>query len=239
MSQSLANRKETKHMWMILTLVAVLAIWKLFGKRLLALFLVSGAGRGALKDIGKKAVEAQPDRITLSQISNPAWQDASVGQMISSLRTAGFMDAGVYSVDKMPGVKVAILAKLEDCVAAHVFEHPKAGTWIELVTRYQDGTSTTLTTLPSTGQNQPAWLTTTRAAKAPAADLVRQFIRDRRPGAMKPVSPEQAPREFEEGFARYMSWRKATPMTADEVAPTVRNWAQKPDKQQTAPVGRS
>lgn len=226
-------------MWMILTLVAVLAIWKLFGKRLLALFLVSGAGRGALKDIGKKAVEAQPDRITLSQISNPAWQDASVGQMISSLRTAGFMDAGVYSVDKMPGVKVAILAKPEDCVAAHVFEHPKAGTWIELATRYQDGTSTTLTTLPSTGQNQPAWLTTTRAAKAPAADLVRQFIGDRRPGAMKPVSPEQAPREFEEGFARYMSWRKATPMTADEVAPTVRNWAQKPDKQPTVPVGRS
>lgn len=226
-------------MWMFLTLAALLVIWKLFGKRLLAWFLLSGAGWGALKDIGKKAVEAQPDRITLNRISSPDWQDSSVGQIISSLHAAGFQDAGAYSVDKMPGVKVAILAKPEDCVAAHVYEHPKAGIWIELATRYQDGTSTTLTTLPSTGQNQPAWLTTTRAAKAPAADLVRHLIRDRRPGAMKPVSAEQAPREFEEGFAKYMSWRKATPMTADEVAPTVRNWAQKPHKQQTIQVGES
>jgi hypothetical protein len=92
------------------------------------LFLLSGTGCGALKDIGKKAVDAQPDRITLSRISSPAWQDASVGQVISSLRTAGFKEAGVYSVDKMPGVEVGILVKTEDCVAAHVYEHPKAGT---------------------------------------------------------------------------------------------------------------
>ncbi|MGO9209848.1 MAG: hypothetical protein ACLPXM_18545 [Terriglobales bacterium] len=221
-------------MWMFLTLVALLVVWKLFGKRLLALFLLSGAGRGALQDIGKKAVAAQPDRITLGLISSPDWQDASVGQIISSLCAAGFIDAGAYSVDKMPGVKVAILVKPEDCVTAHVYEHPKAGIWIELATRYEDGTSTTLTTLPSTGQSQPAWLTTIRAGKAPAADLVRQFIEDRRwrSGVMKPVSAEQAPQEFEEGFARYMSWRKTTPMTADEVAPTVRSWAQRPDKQQ-------
>jgi len=220
-------------MWKIFALAALLVIWKFFGKRLLAMFLLSGAGRETLKDIGKKAVDAQPDRITLSRIVSPAWKDASVGQMISSLRTAGFKDAGVYSVDKMPGVVVAILAKPEDCVAAHVYEHAKAGVWIELVTRYQDGTSTTLTTLPSTGQNQPAWLTTTCAAKAPAGELVRQFLRDRRPGAMKLVSVEQAPRDFEETYVKYMSWRKATPMTADEVSPTVRNWVQKPDKRQT------
>ena len=228
-------------MWMFLTLVVLLAVWKLFGKRLLAWFLLSGAGRGALQDIGKKAVEAQPDRITLGRILSPDWQDASVGQIIASLRTAGFTEAGTYSVDKMPRVKVAILVKPDECVAAHVYEHPKAGIWIELATRYQDGTSTTLTTLPSTGQNQPAWLTTIRAGKAPAGDLLRQFIQERRlrSGVMKPVSAEQAPREFEEGYARYTSWRKATPMTADEVAPTVRSWAQKPDRQQTVPVVES
>jgi len=220
-------------MWTVFALVALLVIWKFFGKRLLAMFLLSRAGGETLKDIGKKAVDAQPDRITLSRIASPAWKDASIGQMISSLRTGGFKDAGAYSVDKMPGAVVAILVKPEDCVAAHVYEHSKAGSWIELVTRYQDGTSTSLTTLPSTGQSQPAWLTTTRAAKAPAGDLVRQFICDRRSGDMKPVSVEQAPREFEQGYAKYMLWRKATPMTADEVSPTVRNWAQKPNKQQT------
>jgi hypothetical protein len=226
-------------MWAIIVLVALLAVWKLFGKRLLALFLLSSAGRGALKDIGKQAAAAQPGNITLSRISTPVWQDARVQQIISSLRSAGFADAGVYSVDKMSGVKVAILAKPEDCVAAHVHEHPKVGIWIELVTRYQDGTSTTLTTLPSTGQKQPAWLTMMRTDKAPAADLVRQLLHDRRPGAMKPVSAEQAPREFEEGFAKYMLWRKNTAMTAEEVAPTVRNWARKSAKQKTIQMGKS
>jgi len=67
----------------------------------------------------------------------------------------------------------------------------------------------------------------------------RQFMRDRRPGAMKPISAEQAPREFEEGYAKYMLWRKATPMTAEEVSSKVRNRAQKSDKQQTIKVGKS
>lgn len=220
-------------MWTIIVLVALLVIWKLFGKRLLAGFLLSSAGQSALQDIGKKAVDVQPDGIRLNRIATPVWDDAGVQQIIASLRAAGFADAGVYSVDMMPGVKVAILAKPNDCIAAHVFEHPKAGTWIELVTRYQDGTSTTLTTLPSTGLKQPAWLTTMRSAKAPAGDLLRQFMRDRRPGAMKSISAEQAPRDFEDGFAKYMQWRKATPMTAAEAAPTVKAWAEKGTAQTT------
>jgi len=221
---------QSHRMWMFLTLLVLLVVWKLSGKRLLAMFLLSNAGRGALQGLGKKAVEAQPDRVALGRIISPEWQDASVAPIISSLAAAGFTDAGVYSVDKMPGVKVAILVKPADCVAAHVFEHPQAGIWIELVTRYQDGTSTTLTTLPATGQNQPSWLTTIRAGNAPAAELVRQLIQDRPARAMKSISAEQAPREFEEGYASYMLWRKPTPMTADEIAPTVRSWAQKPEK---------
>ncbi|HVP50882.1 MAG TPA: hypothetical protein VMT05_02150 [Terriglobales bacterium] len=214
-------------MWTILMLVAFLVIWKLLGRRLLAGFVLNIAGQGALEDLGKKAVDAQPDGIRLSRVATPVWDDAGVQQIITSFRAAGFADAGVYSVDMMPGVKVAILVKPQDCVAAHVFEHPKTGTWIELVTRYQDGTSSALTTLPSTGQKQPPWLTTMRTAETPARDLVCQFMRDRRAGAMKAISAEQAPRDLEENFAKYMLWRRATPMTAAEIAPSVKAWAQK------------
>ena len=218
---------HSQPMWMFLTLVALLIVWKLFGRRLLALFLLSETGRGALEGLGKRAVEAQPDQITLERLADPNWRDASVGEVVAAFCDAGFTDAGAYSVGNMPRVKVNILVKPTDRVAAHVYEHPDAGIWIELVTRYQDGTSTTLTTLPSTGQNQPGWLTTIRTGKAPADDLLRKFIADRRlhSGVMKPVSVEEAPREFEEGYARYVLWRKTTPMTADEVAPTVRSWA--------------
>ena len=42
---------QSQPMWMFLTLVVLLIVWKLFGRRLLALFLLSDAGRGALQGL--------------------------------------------------------------------------------------------------------------------------------------------------------------------------------------------
>ena len=44
----------------LLFLVALLIIWTLFGKRMIALLLVRRAGQGALNRVGKKAIDAQP-----------------------------------------------------------------------------------------------------------------------------------------------------------------------------------
>ncbi len=212
----------------ILILAALLVIWKLFGKRILAMFLVRSAARGALNDVGKKAIAAQPDFITLARDEFPAWNNApAIEELKSPLLAAGFDYAGTFKVDKMPGVKIAILAKPADCVAAHIYEHPKAGTWIELVTRYDDGSSHTLTTLPATGIQSPPWVQTIRASKAPASDLVRQLIGGRKPGAMKSVASDEAVREFEEGYAKSILWQKNKGMTTGEMAQVVKNWADK------------
>ena len=64
-------------MWTILILVAVLVVWQLLGKRLLAGFLLSGAGQGTLQGIGKKAVDTQPDGIRLIRIATPVWDDTT------------------------------------------------------------------------------------------------------------------------------------------------------------------
>jgi hypothetical protein len=136
----------------------------------------------------------------------------------------------------MPGVKVVMLVKPPDYVAAHIYEHPKAGIWIELVTRYQDGSSHTLTTLPATGIQLPPFVKTIRATKAPATSLVQQLIAGRRVGEMKRVEASDAVNEFEQNYAKYILWQKNKGMTTAEMAEIVQKWAEKKLPHQTVGV---
>lgn len=212
----------------IAVLVLVLVLWRLFGRRLLAAFLISKAGDSALKGMGTKAIQVQPDWITLSRVSTPQWKDESgVQAMVRPLLANGFASAGVYTPDKMPGVLIEILVKPTDCLAAHVYDHPKAGSWIEIVTRYEDGSSTTITTMAATGLGLPPFVTTIRADKAPGDQLAQRLVRERKPGAMKTVTAATVVREFEENYAKYMLWRKNTNVTSQELTKIVADWSKR------------
>ena len=93
----------------IFLLVVLLIVWKLFGKKILAFVLTQNVARGALRHIGNHAVQKQPDWITLSPVSDPGWNNAAANDLIQPLLANGFTDAGAYTVDKMPGVNLAIL----------------------------------------------------------------------------------------------------------------------------------
>ncbi len=210
----------------IIVLVVLLVIWKLFGKRIIAVLLVRRAARGALNDLGKKAINAQPDFVNLQRDEFPQFADpAGIDELKKPLLACGFDYVGTFKVDKMPGVKLLILVKPDDCVTAHIYEHPKAGIWIELVTRYQDGGTHSLTTLPATGIQPPPFVQTIRAPKAPADVLVRQLITARRSGEMKRVGASDAASEFEQNYAKYILWQKNKGMSTTEMAQIVENWA--------------
>jgi hypothetical protein len=212
----------------IIFLVALLIIWKLFGKRIIALLLVRSAVQGALNGVGKKAIDAQPDFVNLERDEFPKFTNpAGVEALKNPLLASGFECVGTFNVDKMPGVKIAMLAKPDDYVTAYIYEHAKAGIWIELVTRYQDGGTHSLTTLPATGIQPPPFVKTIRAVKAPAGDLVRQLIGGRRSGDMKRVAASDAVADFEENYAKYILWQKNKGMTTAEMAQVVQNWANK------------
>ena len=211
----------------IVALIAVLVIWSIFGKRILASFLLSSAAKGALQDLGQRAIQKQPDWITLQKAANPRWTNrAAIEEWTKPLIAGGFQDAGVFTVDKMAGVKINILVKPDDCVMANVYEHPKAGTWIELVSNYDNGESTTLTTMKPTGIGRPPWITTTYAQKAPAMELVERLKSDRRKGALIAISTQRAPKQFEEGYAKHMAWQKNTGLSVEEVSAVVKKWSE-------------
>ena len=215
-------------MLVIVLLVVVLVVWKLFGRKMLASFLISKAGDSAMKSIGTKAIQQQPDWINLTRVSFPKWTDANgVQAMVRPLLAAGFASAGIYTPDKMPGVLIDILVKPADCLAAHVYDHPKAGSWIEIVTRYEDGSSATITTMTPPGLALPPFVTTIHAERIPTDQLALRLVRERKQGSMKTVTAANVVREFEENYAKYMLWRKNTKVTPEELTKIVTDWSRR------------
>jgi len=188
---------------------------------------VRQVARVAFKQVGEKALANVPEQIQLTKIAFPQWKDeAAMQQQLPPLLRAGFNDLGGYTVDKMPGVMVRILFQPQTYVAAHIFEHPKAGSWIELATRYTDGGSDFLTNMPDQGIQPPPFVRTARAAKGTPTDaLYQQHLQQRQPSGIKPVSPNDVAHEFEDSYMRYMVWKNNKGLSAQEVATVALKWA--------------
>jgi hypothetical protein len=199
--------------------------------------LVRQVARVILGALGKQALAKVPDQITLSRVDAPQWTDATaIQQQAAPLVRAGFNDMGTYSIDKMPGVLMCILFQPQTFVSAQICEHPKAGSWIEFATRYNDGSSDFLTTLPDQGITPPPFVRTVRGDKStPAETLYQQHLRQRKSSGIKPVNPNDVGHEFEEAYLRYLVWKNNRGLKPEEVAQLVQKYARA--KQQAA--GRS
>jgi hypothetical protein len=216
--------------------IAVLAVaWVLI--KVAPRLVARQVGRVALGAIGKDALSKAPEQIRLTPVNVPQWQDAAaIGRQASPLLRAGFSDLGTFSVDKMPGALVRILFQPQTYVAAHLTEHPKVGNWIEFATRYTDGGSDFLTTLPDQGITSPPFVRTFRADKnMPSDSLYQLHLSQRKSSGIKPVNQNDVAHEFEDAFMRYMVWKCNKGLTPEEVATVVQKWAKA--KQQAA--GRS
>src|SRR5262250_641284 len=75
----------------------------------------------------------------LSQQPGHQWKDAAaVSRLVVPLLKRGFTDLGPYSVDVMPHVTLRFLVNPAVSIYACVYEHAKAGIWLDLVSRYDD-----------------------------------------------------------------------------------------------------
>ena len=110
-------------------------------------------------------------------------------------------------------------------VAAHLTEHPKAGGWIEFATRYSDGSSDFLTTLPDQGIAPPPFVRNARADKSTPTDrLYQQHLEQRKSSGIKAVTPSEVVHEFEDAYLRYMVWKSNKGLSPEEVAHVASRW---------------
>lgn len=168
--------------------------------------------------IGKSALARVPTAVHLSRRGDEAWKDADRARRLwEPLLAYGFSDAGTFGAQEMPGLAMRLLASTTDSIMAIVYEHPQAGQWLELVTRYTDGRRCSASNLRDPGVAAPPNVITLRAVGAPALQLL-ELMRHKRPdGTMVPIAPADVTRLFEEGYAESMAWRQQHGVSRGEV----------------------
>ena len=201
-------------LWGIAALVAVWIALQVAGKPLIAAL----AGRM----IGERALAKQPDTISLTRRGDDAWRDLDAARrMWQPLDARGFADAGTYSIDEIRGVVLRLLASPREHLMAIAYEHPVAGRWIEVATRYQDGTGHTVTSMAATGLDDRPGHPVIAMSGATAEQLIERALRERPVGHMQAVRADDVAHLFEQVYAESMAWRKTNGISQREVVKVV------------------
>ena len=179
-------------------------------------FIMALLGKSGLENVGRKALASQPDRITLTRVQSPT--KFEVVTAISSLERRGFERAGSFEVAEMKGLSLDLLVNVQECMVGVIYDHSKAGVWGDVATRYEDGSSFTVTsTRVGAGLDERPGHATMRAAGQPPAALAMWCLKQRPAGEMKRITVAEVVRVFEQAYAESMAWRKGRGLSAGEV----------------------
>src|SRR5947207_10448082 len=92
--------------------------------------------RWGLSEVGRRAAEKQPERIRMISRDRHAWTKEAAYQDFVPLLAKGFEEVGIYGIDVLPGVTTRFFVNPEMSVYAVLYDHPKAGVWLNLITLY-------------------------------------------------------------------------------------------------------
>lgn len=175
-------------------------------------------GRTVAGYISGKAMAAQPDEIHLSRVGSQAWSNAVGAEALARpLLDEGFNDAGTCTVTEMPGVVLRMLANGRESFYAVIYEHPQAGQWMDLVTRYQDGTSSTFTSCKPTGLAQRPGHPNVHVPGAKPLALLERARKERPQAPMQHAAVDAAMAVFERAYAEETAWRKGRGVSLEEI----------------------
>src|SRR4051794_9858037 len=204
-----------------LTLITLVALWVLRRVivRLVMFLLVRTILRKFLVGIGNQAIDKQPAEIHLTPQPEHAWTDgAAVQALAAPLPGLGFAEAGTYRVDELDGVFVRFLVHAEERVAACIYEHPKAGTWIDFFAHYRDESTFTASTAADHGMDKRPGATGFHAPGTAPEALYERMLRERPREPMIDMTTANVVERFAWAWAKSMTWRKKRGVSVDEMA---------------------
>ncbi len=172
-----------------------------------------------LKGVGKKALAKQPDSIQLVPIELGSWKMAPAAcALVKPALLLGFLETGSFEIKEMTGVKVHFLLLSGEAAYAAVYEHPVAGSWINFISKYHDGTSVTFTNQGrGAGLEQRPGHPIIYASGLDAASLYERFNMERPKNNLLQLNATQLARLFEAAYADSIAWRKNKGISVQEV----------------------
>jgi hypothetical protein len=161
-----------------------------------------------LEDAARRASAKQPDEIHLIAAPQHAWSNPSAVEAFArAVFDLGFAEAGTFTIDAL-SVAIRFFLKAQENVYAAVYEHSKAGVWLNFVILYEIGTSMTFTTRQDRGMEQRPGHPIVHSPGASAAQLYAMVQDQAPPAGRKPLSEESIAGEFERAWAEGILWRK-------------------------------
>lgn len=197
--------------------------------RVLKLLFVRVVVRRVLKDVGDKAIAKQPDEIHLVAAPSYQWSNPEASDKLAQpLKTRGFIEAGIYTITEMPGVGVRFLLNQATNSYACVYEHGKAGNWVEVISRYQSGLGATYSQQPDRGMVRRSEDLVVNAPGADPGELYERMLAERPKEPLISLSEGNIPRLFEKVFADQIRWKKERGAKPEEVARVVKSLKEHP-----------
>jgi len=201
-------------------LAVLAAIWlllKFMPGDLWARLIMAVLGRRGLEGVGRVAMSAQPDTITLvPRTQGPGRPEAK--SALEQLQRRGFARAGSFGVREMKDLPVHFMVKPGESAIAVVYEHPQVGVWCDIVSRYQNGGSWLITNAKAGGglEDRPGHVKV-RAPGLTATAMHLRFVRERPVGDLVSVPATSVATCFADAYAEEMAWRKGKGLAAAEV----------------------
>jgi hypothetical protein len=200
--------------WLSLLVFPVLALivfllWKLFSRAL-------------LREVGRRGVANTPPEIHLEPSSATREAEDRTRMDRGQLVALGFEEVGHFTVREMPGVQIWLLVHAPSAVSATVYVHPRAGSWSELITRYEDGRQASASSLRPTGLNPRPGHLAIREQGARVDALYRRLLAERPQGEIRSISASTAVAHFEQGYAEEMAWRRGHAPSVEEIRAVAR-----------------
>ncbi len=159
---------------------------------------------------GGSDLPRRPARLTLRPAVARAFRDRDDAERCAALlREAGYHDCGAFEARELPGVRLRLLVHPEERLRAAWIEFPGVGAWLELSTRYDDGTTSCFSSLPPTGLEP---LPGHQQVNVPGSDpraLHARALAERPRGARCDTPPARAARDFERAYADAVAHRLA------------------------------
>ena len=158
-----------------------------------------------------KSIIVNPSRIHLTPLVEASWDAPETMQaLIDGLNGLGFEKAGDFEVDELHGLRMEGWVNPTASATCVFFEDPEGETWIDLFTKYPDGSRFTITSNPeSEGMAQPPGHLVKCVPSLSTRELYAQFLLERPDKPSSPVSAASFVEAYERDYAEEMDWRNS------------------------------
>jgi hypothetical protein len=166
--------------------------------------------REAIEQFGQQiaAGAIPPFRMVLKPLAPGVWNTARVTELSNGLQQQGFAVAGDFQAANFPiDVKIQLLAHAELGMQAAVYEHPQAGVWVDIVTRYSDGRVVCDSSVRDHLMDSMPQKTIRFHEGEDAATVCAAHLAQRPDGPWRRIPLKELPELFERIYGEEMEWR--------------------------------